>query len=108
MNMQYLSGPNQWLVEQGQLISFGSITFQVCGGVPDLAAPWSRSRTQNVGGGINGPRPQIASKDFELRREHIALIKRLKDLKDGTRVRVKFVHGIPGSSFDIIEEHQAA
>lgn len=108
MNKRDLSGPNRWLVEQGQLIGFGSLTFQVCGGEPAPAAPWSRTRTRKVAGGVNGPRPELNNDDFELRHEHIALFEQLKDLPDGTCVRVKFAHGLPGSSFDIIEEQQAA
>jgi len=103
-----LSGPNCWLVEQGQQIGFGSITFRVCGGEPVPAGPWSRARTQKVDGGLNGPRPEAAKVDFELRHEYISLFEQLKNLPDGTCVRVKFAHGLPGSSFDIIEEQQAA
>jgi hypothetical protein len=65
-------------------------------------------RTLKIAGGVNGPRPEVASDDFELRREHVALFERLKELPDGTRVRVKIAYGLPGSSIDLLEDQQAA
>ena len=108
MTKQQLSGPNRWLVERCQLINFGTITFHVRGGEPDLAQPHSRVRTLKIAGGVIGPRPEVASNDFELKREHIALFEVLKQLPDGTHVRVKIAHGLPGSSIDILEAHKAA
>jgi hypothetical protein len=46
--------------------------------------------------GVNGPRPEVARDDFESRHEHIALLEQLKQLPDGTRVRVKVTHGLSG------------
>jgi CMP-2-keto-3-deoxyoctulosonic acid synthetase len=43
-----------------------------------------------------------------LRHEHVALLEQLKKLPDGARVRVKITHGLPGSSIDLLEDHQAA
>ncbi|MCO6438161.1 MAG: hypothetical protein J5J06_13790 [Phycisphaerae bacterium] len=108
MTKKQLSGPNRWLVEQGQLINYGRLTFHVRGGQPDLHRPCSKLITLKLSGGANGPRPEAAHEDFELRHEQVALIEQLKVLPDGTRVRVKFAHGLPGSSFDILEEQQAA
>lgn len=108
LRKRQLTRPCQWLLEHGQQINHGSIKFYVRGGEPDLGRPHSRVRTLKLSGGVNGPRPESESDDFELRREHIALIEQLKNLPDSTCVRVKFAHGIPGSSIDIIEEQQAA
>ncbi len=108
MTKGQLSGPNRWLVERCQHINFGSITFHVRRGEPDLGRPHSRVRTLKIAGGINGPRPEVASDDFELRCEHIALVEQLKELPDGTRVRVKIAHGLPGASIDLLEDQQAA
>lgn len=108
MTKGQLSAPNRWLVERCQHINFGSITFQVRRGEPDLGRPHLRVRTLKIGGGASGPRPEVARDDFELRREHMALFERLKALPDGTRVRVKIAHGLPGASVDLLEDQQAA
>lgn len=103
-----LSAPIRWLVERCQHINFGSITFHVRRGEPDLGRPHSAVRTLKIAGGVNGLRPEAASDDFDLRREHIALFERLKELPDGTRVRVKITHGLPGTTIDLLEDQQAA
>jgi len=108
MTKAELSAPNRWLVEHCQHINFGSVTFHVRRGEPDLGRPHSRVRTLKMAAGINGPRREVASDDFELRREHIALLERLKELPDGTHVCVKIAHGLPGSSIDLLEDQQAA
>lgn len=108
MTKAELSAPNQWLVERCQRINFGSITFHVRGGEPDRGRPHSRVRTLKIAGGVNGLRPEAASDDFDLRREHIALFEQLKELPDGTRVRVKIAHGLPATTIDLLEDHEAA
>ena len=108
MTKAELSSPMRWLVERCQQINFGSVTFHVRGGEPDLGRSHSRVRTLKVAGGFNGFRPEVASDDFELRREHIALFEQLKELPDGTRVRVKITHGLPGTTIDLLEGQQAA
>ncbi len=108
MTKGQLSGPNRWLVERCQSINFGSVTFHVRGGEPDLRRLHSRVRTLKLAGGANDPRAEAARDDFQLRREHLALLERLKALPDGTRVRVKIAHGLPGSCIDLLEEQQAA
>jgi hypothetical protein len=108
MTKAELSAPNRWLVERCQHINFGSITFHVRGGELDLGRPHSRVRTLKVAGGVNGLRPEAASDDFELRHEHIALFEQLKELPDGTRVRVRITHGLPGTTIDLLEDQQAA
>lgn len=108
MTKAELSAPNRWLVERCQHINFGSISFHVRGGEPDLGRAHSRVRTLKIAGGANDPRPEVASDDFELRHEHVALLEQLKKLPNGTRVRVKIAHGLPGSSIDLLEDQQAA
>lgn len=103
-----LSNPQQWLIERCQYINFGSLTFSVRGGEPDLAQPYHVSRTIKLIGGDNGSRPEMASTDFEIRREHSTLLAQLGRLPDGTCVRIKIAHGLPGASIDIEEDHRAA
>jgi len=108
MDKRQLSRPKRWLIERCQQINFGSITLYVCGGEPDLDRPHRTTRTLKLAGGVKGPRPELGRLDFELRREHIALLAHLEALPDGTRVKVKIAHGLPGASIDIEEDHQAA
>jgi len=108
MDKRHLSKPNRWLIERGQHVNFGSVTFYMLGGEPDLNRAHRTARTIKLAGGSNGPRPEAGLADFELRKEHIELLAQLKMLPDGTCVQVKFAHGLPGSSFDILEDHRAA
>ena len=108
MDKRKLSRPTQWLFDQAQTLNFGKLTFFVRDGEPDLARPYRTARTVKVTGGDNGPRPEAASAGFELRKEHVALLAGLARLPNGSCVSVKFMHGLPGSSFDIEEEHLPA
>ena len=108
MDKRHLSKPKRWLIERGQQINFGSLTFCTLKGEPDLGRPHHTSRTMRIAGGDNGPRPELGRDDFELRKEHIALLAALETLPDGECVRVKFAHGLPGASIDIETDHQAA
>lgn len=103
-----LSSPRQWLIKRCQYANFGSLTFQVRGGEPDISRPHRLTRTVKLTEGDNGPRSEMASTDFELRREHIALLAQLECLPDGTCVRVKVAHGLPGNSIDIEESAPTA
>ena len=97
---------NAHLVELMQAINFGRITFHVRGGQFDLGRPYRSVQTLKLDGGEHGPRPEAAKADFELRKEHIALLARLEHLPDGTCVTVKVAHGLPNTSVDIEEEHR--
>jgi hypothetical protein len=98
--------PNrQSLLRLIQGVGFGSVTFQVWGGEPDLGRPHHVSRTRKLTGGDNGPRPEVGIIDFELRREHVVLLAQLESFSDGTCVKVKLAHGLPGTSIDIEEDH---
>ncbi len=104
----HLPRAQQWLFEQCQCVDHGSITIFVRGGEPDLARPYRTVRTLRLSGRSNGPRPEAALADFALRNEHLALLAGLKEFPDGTCVKVKVAHGLPGSTIDIEEEHKAA
>ncbi|MCO6436923.1 MAG: hypothetical protein J5J06_07535 [Phycisphaerae bacterium] len=95
MRMLQLSDPWQRLVGQCQRINFGRITLHVRNGEPDLDSPWSTQRTVKLASGDNDPRPERHLEDFELRREHLALLDALKPLVQGERVTVDVRHGLP-------------
>ena len=103
-----LTPKRQALMRLIQRVGFGSITFQVWGGDPDLSRPHHITHTRKLTGGHNGPRPEVGRADFELKREHVALLAQLEELPDGTCVKGKLTHGLPGASIDIEEDHQAA
>jgi hypothetical protein len=103
-----LSPKRQAILRLIQCLGFGSVSFQLWSGEPDLGRSHHITRTVKLTGGDIGPRPEFASADFELRREHIALLSQLACLPDGTCVRVKVAHGLPGASIDIEEDHRAA
>lgn len=107
MNKKQLSGPKQRVIEQCQDIAFGRITFHVAGGEPDLGRPWRTRRTVKLNGGENGPRPETASNDFELRKEHLALLDQMARLSDGACVTIEVKHGLP-FIIEIDQEHRVA
>jgi len=107
MNKQDLPGPKQWLIEQCQDLGFGRITFHVVGSEPDFSRPWRTHRTVKLSGGENGPRPEAGRADFELRKEHVALLDALSRVKDGASVTIEVKHGLP-FIVEIEQEYQAA
>jgi hypothetical protein len=58
MTKAELSAPHRWLGERCQHINFGSISFQVRRGEPDLGQPHSMVRTLKIAGDANGSRPK--------------------------------------------------
>jgi len=106
--MHELPEPARWLIERGQHIGFGSVTFVTRCGQPDLSRPHHVTRTVRVDGGENGPRAEACLSNFVLCRQHVAVANQIAMLPDNTCVRVKFAHGLPANSIDIEEDHQAA
>lgn len=60
MDKQHLSRSRQWLIERCQFINFGSLSFHLVGGEPDLLRPHHVSRTVKFVGGEIGPRTELA------------------------------------------------
>lgn len=102
-----LSNPSQCLLRLLQVTNFGRITFHIRSGEPDVGRPWHTRRTVKLAGGENGPRPEATRADFELRKEHTALLEHLASLSDGVRVAVEVRHGLP-FLVEIEQDHQAA
>lgn len=107
MKKGQLSEPKQRVVEQCQDIGFGQVAFHMKGGEPDLSRAWRTRRTVKLAGGENGPRPETTIADFELRKEHLALIDQLAQLVDGACVIIEVKHGLP-FIVEIEQEHRAA
>jgi hypothetical protein len=103
----HLPGPVQRLLRMMQAVNFGGISFHVRAGLPDADEPWATRRTVKLVGGENGPRPETASADFELRKEHLALLDQLAQLGDGACVTIEVKHGLP-FIIEIEQDHQAA
>ena len=104
-----LPAADQWLVRHFQHIAFGRLTFTVRGGQAHPGSGYRIARTHKLDGGAdNGPRPQLARMDFVLCDAHVALLAHLRTLADGSVVTVKVVHGLPTTTLDVEESHQAA
>lgn len=104
-----LSAVDQWLLRQCQHVAFGRLTVTVRGGHVHPASGFKIARTQKVAADAdNGPRPQLGRADFVLRQEHLDLLRHLRTLPNGTVVTIKVVLGLPASTVDVEEVHNAA
>ena len=90
-----LSEPCRRLLRLMQDVNFGQIAFRMRLGEPDPAGPWRILRTVKLASGENGARPEAGSADFELRKEHAALLRQLARIDDDTQVTVEVRHGLP-------------
>ena len=102
-----LSEPCRRLLRLMQDVNFGRITFRVRQGERAPTGRWRTLRTVKLAGGENGPRPEVASDDFELRKEHVALFEQLARVRDGACVTIEVKHGLP-FIIEIEQDHQAA
>ncbi len=102
-----LSEGRKRLLRRMQDIGFGRVTFHVVGGEPDLRRAWRTRRTVKLNGADNGERPEAASVDFELRKEHVALFEQMLHLRDGAYVTIEVKYGLP-FIVEIEQEHEAA
>jgi hypothetical protein len=107
MDKHDLSGPKQWLIELCQEINFGRITFWVRSGEPDLTHPHRTIRTVKLAGGENGPRPEGAIDNFQLRNEHLALLEQMGRIEDDATATIEVKHGLP-FLIEVEQDHQAA
>lgn len=103
-----LPADDQWLIRQLQEIGFGRLSFSTRAGSANPASGFHIAHTRKLNGVENIKRPECALVDFELRDEHLALLRHIKSLPDGTTISVKVALGLPTSTIDIEEEHRAA
>ncbi len=94
------------LVRLMQRINFGRIEFVVHDGQPDFTKPVRTVRTVKPAGGENGPRPEIRSGNFAVRKEVRTLIDQAADAADGARLTVQIKRGLP-LLIEVEEEHMA-
>jgi hypothetical protein len=90
-----LSIPRRRLIELMQKINFGRIEhLEVRRGEPILEPPPRIVHEIKIGG-ENGPRPELAAKDFLLKTEHVELFQHLDRFSEGTIAAVDVRHGLP-------------
>jgi len=90
-----LSPPRKRLVELMQRINFGRIEGLVVRGGEPLFDPLPRVvRTVKIGGD-NGPRPEVRSADFDLKRDAVEFFEHLERLGNGVVRCIEVKHGLP-------------
>jgi len=94
------------LVRLMQRVNFGRIEFVVHAGQPDFTRPVRTVRTVKPAGGENGPRPEVQSADFEIRKEVRTLIDQAAKAAEGARLTVQVKRGLP-FLIEVEEEHMA-
>ena len=92
---QTLSASRRRLIEAMQKLNYGQILdLTIRGGDPVFDPPPRVLRDIKIGG-ENGPRLEIAKRDFVLRREVIELLTHLDRLGDGLVCRIDVQRGLP-------------
>ena len=89
-----LSTPRQRVLEMMQEIDFGWIVFRKCNGEPELHA-YLRVVKKIKLGAENGPRPELALRDFALKDPVKRFFAEFDRLEDGVIVTVLVKHGLP-------------
>jgi hypothetical protein len=91
-----LTEPQSHLVELLQEINFGRIEgLHVHRGGPIFQPAPRVVRDVKLGGGENGPRPELAREDFALKSQVVEMFEHLRRLADGTIATIHVQHGLP-------------
>jgi len=91
-----LSTPQKRLLEIMQKMNFGRIErLSVRGGQPEFSSPPKLVRDVKFGAPDNGARPELATSDFALKREHVELFENLRRLGDGIVESIEVKAGLP-------------
>jgi hypothetical protein len=91
-----LSSPQQRLLESMQELNFGRIEgIRICRGQPVLEPSPRIIRDVRLGGGENGPRPELAREDFALKTQVVEMFDHLSRLTDGSVAAIHVQHGLP-------------
>ena len=106
-SMRLLPAGVRQLIRLAQCLNFGRIVgLAVRDGGPDFTRAYRTVQTVKLGAADNGARPEAATTDFELRKEHTRLFGRMADLPDGATLTVEVKHGLP-FIIEIEQEHRA-
>jgi hypothetical protein len=91
-----LSTPQKRLIETMQKVNYGRIEdLSIRSGEPVFNPPPRIVRDVKLGAPDNGARPELASGDFALKREHLELFESLKRLAEGTIECIEIKAGLP-------------
>ena len=91
-----LSGPRRRLLEAMQLLNFGRIEgLRVHRGEPVFSPAPRIVQDVRLGGGENGPRPELAREDFALKSQVVEMFEHLGRLGDGSVAVIHIAHGLP-------------
>lgn len=97
VNKGEVSEPRKGLIGLLQAINFGRIEGLVLRNREPVADPAPRVFREVKFGGENGPRPEIASNDFSLKKQVVELFACFDQIRDGTIESLNVKHGLPFS-----------
>ncbi len=90
-----LNGAQRRLLELMQSINFGRIEGVTVKDGDPLFDPLPRVVREVKFGGVNGPRPELGSRDFELKAQVVRLFERLSQIGDAKIESIEVQHGLP-------------
>ena len=90
-----LSPRRRALVERMQDLNFGTIEKLVVEDGEPVFASTTRVVREHKFGGENGPRPEVALRDFALKSQVIELFGLLDQIRDGAVEVLEIKHGVP-------------
>ena len=92
-----LSNSYRQLVELMHRLNFGRIEDLLVRGGEPIFDPATKVVQKLKIGGENGPRPELSSEDFLLKRQTQELLEAIADLGEGTVLAIEVKHGLPFS-----------
>lgn len=91
-----LSTPQKRLLETMQKMNYGRIEgLAIRGGEPAFTPAPRVVKDVKLGASDNGPRPELNSTEFALKREHIELFENLRQIGEGTIQCIEVKAGLP-------------
>lgn len=90
-----LSDSHRRLVELMQRLNFGRIENLIVRDGAPVFDPAPKVIQKVKIGGENGPRPELSSEDFRLKKQTIELLEAITDLGAGTVLTIDVKHGLP-------------
>lgn len=91
-----LSTPRKWVLEKMQRINYGRIEgLTIRDGEPVFNPPPRIVKDVKLGAPDSGPRPELDTDDFALKREHIELFESFRRLGNGMIECIEIKAGLP-------------